>query len=271
MVLVNPVWQGGGDLNTLEGANELENLYLQQVKYSETHVLRNNRSGKRVENQIQGYTILRGQLHETLSLLRTEEPIRLFTIGGGCDADLASILYMNESCGETLSLLWLDAHGDLNAPEESNTELFYGMVARAALGGCPKMTDDIGARLLKPSQYTLIGGRDLDAPEKRFISNNNIRILSEKCDAAELTDVLKNVKNLYIHLDLDVLDPKYCSYTPVPVENGMAPANLLKLLKELRSRCNVIGFGLFEYIPCGEKKNLMQELINYGLSVAKDK
>ena len=116
MVLLNPVWQGGGDLNTLEGANELENLYLQQVKYSETHVLRNNRSGKRVENQIQGYTILRGQLHETLSLLRTEEPIRLFTIGGGCDADLASILYMNESCGETLSLLWLDAHGDLNAP-----------------------------------------------------------------------------------------------------------------------------------------------------------
>lgn len=269
MILVNPVWQGGGDLNTLEGANEIENLYLRDVKYSETHVLRNNRSGKRVENNIQGYTILRGQLHETLSFLRTEEPDRLFTIGGGCDADLASILYMNESCGGALTLLWIDAHADLNAPDESETRLFYGMVARAAQGGCPKITDDIDARYLKPSQHILIGGRILDEGEKKYIEKNKIKVLSKKSRPEEVVDALKGAQNLYIHLDLDVLDPEYCTYTPVPVKGGILPKELLTLLKELRSHCNIIGFGLFEYISCGEKQNLVQELIDYGISIEK--
>ncbi|WP_368501527.1 arginase family protein [Phascolarctobacterium sp.] len=57
----------------------------------------------------------------------------MFSVGGGCDADVPVIAYLNKKYGGKLTVLWLDAHGDLNSPQESQTGLFYGMPARTLL------------------------------------------------------------------------------------------------------------------------------------------
>ena len=62
-----------------------------------------------------------------------DSPDKLFTLGGGCDADVPCLLYLNEEYRGDLTVIWFDAHGDLNTPEESATSLFYGMPLRSLM------------------------------------------------------------------------------------------------------------------------------------------
>ncbi len=93
---------------------------------------------------------------------------RIFSIGGGCDADVPVISHLNKLYDGNLFVLWLDAHGDLNSPEESKTGLFYGMPARILIDG-RDIFPDIIERPLMPHQIIHIGGRDFDKPELGYI------------------------------------------------------------------------------------------------------
>ncbi|MBQ3335034.1 MAG: arginase family protein [Eubacteriaceae bacterium] len=67
-----------------------------------------------------------------------------------------------------LTILWLDAYGDLNTPGESAASLFYGMPLRALM-------DELCFGLLEnrypltPPQVIHVGGRDFDEAESAFI------------------------------------------------------------------------------------------------------
>lgn len=83
-----------------------------------------------------GYEMILAQTENAIQCLEKYHPSHFLTIGGGCDADLASIAYLNERYGGDLTVIWFDAHGDMNAPEESETGLFYGMPARMLMEPC---------------------------------------------------------------------------------------------------------------------------------------
>lgn len=56
--------------------------------------------------------------------LREDAPDKVFILGGGCDADVPVIVYLSEKYQSDLTIIWLDAHGDLNTPGESASSLF---------------------------------------------------------------------------------------------------------------------------------------------------
>ena len=58
-----------------------------------------------------------------------------FTIDGGCDTDFPAISCISEKYKDKLKILYFDAHGDINSPEESESKLFYGMLLRCLLKG----------------------------------------------------------------------------------------------------------------------------------------
>ena len=105
---------------------------------------------------------------DILELLTEDAPDRLFTLGGGCDADVPGIVYMNEKYHGELTVLWLDAHGDLNTPGTSSSALFYGMPLRSVMHeSCFGLLEN---RLpLRATQVIHIGGRDLDTAEEAFL------------------------------------------------------------------------------------------------------
>ena len=73
--------------------------------------------------------------------------------------------------------------------------------------------------------------------------------------------------HLYIHLDLDVLDPAEFPFTAVPVEAGLPLNRLLPLLNLLRQKTDLTGFGIFEYIPSGAKCDALEQLMRFGLDL----
>ena len=269
--LINPQWQGGAEIATLSGALEIEEFYMKGAPVLRVP-LSESADNLASEHGIIDYRVIEQQTQAALAILRDSGADRVFTVGGSCDADVASILYANELYNGDLAVLWLDAHGDINAPSESSTHLFYGMPVRMLLGDCGDAFTGLKYKPLAPRQFINLGGRDLDEAERSFMKREQIPVIPAR-GAADLPDtVMKAIwltgkQHLYVHLDLDVLDPADFPYTPVPVRAGL-PLNLLPpLLTMLRQKTDLVGFGIFECIPSGAKCDALEQLVRFGLDL----
>ena len=94
----------------------------------------------------------------------------------------------------------------------------------------------------------LIGVRDLDRPEQSFISENEIRHWPE-LDATSTKEVLDFVsgKKVYIHLDLDVIDPGSSSLALYKTPGGISIEALLNLIEDIGNVAIIVGTCVTEY------------------------
>lgn len=268
-IIVNAQWQGGGDTNTYYGANELIDLYLSGHDFRKLFVSLDKDGAAAKANGIIGFEILRKQIHDAYNLLSKKAPDKVFTLGGGCDADVPSIVYLNKKYRGDLTVLWMDAHGDLNTPEESSSSLFYGMPLRSVMDeSCFGLLES--GLPLKSTQVIHIGGRDLDEAEQVFIKTSKIQTYSVK----QLQDGMETLNreieqserhHLYVHLDLDVLDPSVFPHTPLPVAAGLYREDSISILKACKDK--LVGIGIYEYISAGKKLPVIEELMQFGISL----
>ena len=265
--LIYPQWQGGNDISTYFGAKEIEQLYLSDVTYKEVPV--STFEELKLENDIIGYQEILEQMKCAAKIISHDCPQTLFTVGGSCDADFPPIAYLNHKYEGNLTVLWLDAHGDLNTPGESPSKLFYGMPLRALLGEGDAEILKLLESPLTPSQVILSGVRDLDANERNYISENNITLQSVREIEDNMNIVMEAVKNagndnIYLHIDLDVMEPDEFPYTPVHAAGGVSVSTFLSILQSLK-KFNIVGVGIFEYNTANRKTELITSIIDTGL------
>ena len=264
-----PQWQGGGqDLSTYKGGQELRLNYLQKLDLAEVEVSTKNVS--KAKNGIIGYDEIFAQLSQANLLITDKNPSTIFTVGGGCDADIISISHLNKVTEGDMTLLYFDAHGDINTPQSSNSKFFYGMLVRALLGDGEKTIVDLLPSMLLPSQLIMLGIRDLDKAESEYIKEQKIVALTPDAIEKDMESVIQKAKakchqNIYIHIDLDVLDQAEFPHVPLPTSGGLKNDTLLYILRKLHKEFTIVGLGLFEYSPtAGKDNNLLQEIVKIG-------
>ena len=105
----------------------------------------------------------------------------------------------------TASILWMDAHADLNTPDTSGSGMLDGMALAIALGKCwkPLGSELAGLHPMARSDVYLFGARDIDPGERALIDSERIAILHK---AADVPAHLASAERVYIHLDMDVHD-----------------------------------------------------------------
>lgn len=149
-------------------------------------------------------------------------------------------------------VVWMDAHGDLNTPDTSPSGHFHGMVLRSLIGEGEQKIIDLLSRPLLSKQLVLAGTRDLDPSEERFISSQKIPLIKTEdlIDPETLIDSITqtNAPNVYVHLDLDVIDPSDFPYVVCPTRKGIRLEQLELILKGLNSSINVVGLGIVECV-----------------------
>lgn len=266
-ILVNGQWQGGADISTLYGAKEIEDLYLRNIKYDEADVSADE-NNLAIKNNIVAYEVLRTQMEQVYHNLKVYNPDKLFTIGGGCDADFPSIAYMNQKYNGGLKILYFDAHGDINSPEESESKLFYGMPLRCLIKDSDHPVFPIINNGIKPEQIIHIGGRELDKAEGQFMNEKGIKRITVEELTCGKTDFEKMVlpdEKVYIHLDLDVLEPQEFPHVPLPVPGGITVEALKNIMDTVKHKSSIVGMGIFEYKPCGRVNEILKYLIGYGV------
>jgi len=211
----------------------------------------------RVDDGVLGLASIAPRFIRTLDELRRRAPERVRVAGGTCGVELAPIAYPNERYELDLTVLWLDAHADLNTPASSPSGHFHGMVLRSLLGDGPAAIVDRMPRPLKPSQVVLVGPRDVDPPESAFASASKIPILGDEAfDDLSIIDAVlaeRNARRIYVHFDVDVLAMETFGGALLPTPpGGPTLAQATALIGHLQSRFDVVGLSVLELCDRGD-------------------
>jgi len=156
--------------------------------------------------------------------------------------------------GSGTAVLWLDAHGDFNTPETSPSGYFDGMTLAVATGRCFRgaASGFDGLETLADERIALLGVRDLDPPEERALAASGVTRLA----AAELARLAALLAawaaaglRLYLHIDLDVLDPTELVANPWAVPGGLSRDELADVLDMVRRTLPPAAIGFTAYGP----------------------
>lgn len=252
--LIFPQWQGYGLSTKLADGARLIASQLSS-SYTCATVAVELREDLTIKNGILGYDSILRQLDYARSLLLEENPSRILTVGGDCGVEVAPISFLNHRYDQSITVIWLDAHADLNTPMLSPSGHFHGMPLRVLMGdGAPEIVQRCFS-LLQPNQVVLVGGRDFDPAEESFIEGSGIAIvpagevLGNGCMALDRELQIRRAEKLYIHLDLDVLDPNEFPYVSYNVPHGLSVESLTRLVSDLAKRYRVVGMSVTEFVP----------------------
>jgi arginase len=176
--------------------------------------------------------IEQNSLSEQSFAVALELPERPLVLGGCCCAHIGAVEALSAR-HDRISLLWFDAHGDLNTPETSTTGNEWGMPLRMLL--------DSGA--VGTADLALVGARNLDPPEEEFIAATGLGLGPEAIDGA-----LRDTAGVYVALDLDAFDESEVAVF-MPEPDGLAVSEVAELLVSVREQKPVLGAGLTAMLP----------------------
>ncbi len=157
-------------------------------------------------------------------------------LGGEHSISVGAVRAMKEKY-PALTVLHLDAHADL----------------RDSYQGTPFSHACAGRRISELCSVVQAGIRSMSVEEARFLETGSMKAYSadffygneewKKIIAGQLSG------DVYITLDLDVLDPSVMPSTGTPEPGGIQWRDLLSLLRDVAGRSRVRGFDVVELAP----------------------
>jgi arginase len=134
--------------------------------------------------------------------------------------------------GESVGLIWFDAHADMNTPETSPSGNIHGMPLAVLLGyGATELTGIEGfSPKFDPRFCAHIGARDVDPGERELIKKLGIRFFTMReidergmsaCIDEAIAIASKASAGYHVTFDVDALDPGDAPGSGTVVRGGM--------------------------------------------------
>jgi arginase len=168
-------------------------------------------------------------------------------------------------------MLWLDAHPDFNTPETTRSGSLGGMPVAVATGRALDRLR-LEAKLDPPlsDRHIVMGGVRLSDPleqnmlDQSFIEQLSVEDLRRMTPAvfAQLDRLSRLTDKLYVHIDMDVLDPREVMGHGNKVPDGPSSEQLARLFEAIFSRypkASAIGFAT---IPATDEGGLSLSAVN---------
>jgi agmatinase len=157
-------------------------------------------------------------------------------LGGEHSLSLGAVRAFKEAFPK-LSVLQLDAHADLR-DEYLGTKYGQACVMRRIFELCPIFQ---------------VGVRSLSWEEKQFLTQNKLKpiymsdLASNTASIEQIVDSLS--EDVYITIDVDVLDPSIMPAVGTPEPDGMSWRQVLDIIEAIALHKHVVGFDLMEFYP----------------------
>ncbi len=120
-----------------------------------------------------------------------------------------------------LSVIWIDAHGDFNTPAISVSGYLAGMSLAMLTGRAPEpICERLGLRAVPDERVVLIDARDLDPAEREALEASHVRRLPAEPDALGGALDELSTGDVYLHVDVDVVDAEDLPGLRFPVGSG---------------------------------------------------
>jgi len=158
-----------------------------------------------------------------------------------CGASIGTLPTVAERFPDAV-VLWIDAHGDFNTPGTTDSGYLGGMVVAAACG----LWDSGHGAGLDPAQVIIVGGRDIDPAEGDLLETHGVTVLSPAQSTPERVAELVAGREVWIHVDWDVLEPGYIP-AAYRVGEGLLPHRIAAIFAALSAeRVRGVEFAEFE-------------------------
>ncbi|ROS54675.1 arginase [Frigoribacterium sp. PhB24] len=174
-------------------------------------------------------------------------------VGGDCGVEFAAVRH---ALTPRAAVVWFDAHPDLHSPRSSESGAFSGMVLRSLIGDdgedLPTMGPGPTPEPLDPARVILAGARSYDDAEDRYIDSRHVRTVSSlDFDPADVVAAVEDsgATEVYLHVDLDVLDPGVVEGLLDPQPFGLDLGVLIETITALTERFTLVGAGLCSFAP----------------------
>jgi len=178
----------------------------------------------------------------------------------GASADFAA------EQGQTIGLIWVDAHGDMNTPSTSVSGNVHGMPLAALLGAEPAELATIGrgAPKVRPETTVLLGVRNLDDLEKQRIRDSRVHVFTMRdIDREGIAVVMARALELagtgtmgvHVSFDLDVCDPTIAPGVGTPVKGGLNYREAHFVMEAVADSGRLMGLDLVEVNPILDAQN----------------
>lgn len=139
------------------------------------------------------------------------------------------------------SIVWLDGHGDVQTLETTTSGYLGGMPLRVLTGYRPELVADrIGLDPVPEDHVVLVDARDLDPPERAYLDTAPLR----RCEVAELTAATVPDGPVYLHVDLDVVDPGEVPGLLFPAPGGPSLSEVAVAVQRVLDTGRVAAVGL---------------------------
>ncbi len=172
--------------------------------------------------------------------------------------------------GESIGLIWVDAHGDMNSPDTSPTGNVHGMPLGVLLGyGTPELVKLGGfAPKVKPEHTVLIGIRDLDTGEKDLIKKSGALVFTMKeVDQFGMSEVARRAlervtygtAGFHLSVDLDGIDPMVAPGVATAVNGGLNFRETHLLMELAADSKKLLSMEVVELNPVLDTRNRTAE------------
>lgn len=170
-----------------------------------------------------------------------------------------------------VGMLWLDAHPDFNTPETTRSGSLGGMPVAVATGrALQRMRMEAGLDPPLSDRNIVMGGvRLVDPLEQELLDQSGIEQLSVRDLAtmspavwAQLDRLNRSVDKIYVHVDMDVLDPREVMNHVNKVPGGPSSEQLAALFEQIFKRYPKAAALGFATIPARDEGGLGIAAVN---------
>ncbi|WP_432646316.1 arginase family protein [Mitsuokella sp.] len=214
------------------------------------------------ENGVTAQQAVLGNVQRAKAVIQKEQPDRIITLGGNCLVSQAPFDYLHGKYGETLGVIWFDAHPDISNPQMFNHE--HAMVVANLLGaGDPVLHAEV-EHPLRPAQILYAGLQPLLASEAQELHRLGVTYTVQEHGMLPTDAILTWLKQHHfskvaVHWDIDVLSPddfhaQYFAEPDVPMFAGSSHGistirEMSEKLQAIQQAADIVGLTIAEYLP----------------------
>jgi arginase len=159
---------------------------------------------------------------------------------------------------DSTGVVWFDAHADFNTPETTASGFLDGTAVAILTGRC---WTAIAATVphfqpLSDQQICLVGTRHVDSLERALLNQSSVPVVEPRALRSMLRQTLgsisEHVDQVYVHLDLDVIDSGVVAANMFAVPGGLTLEDVDYALSEIAQTLRIAGIALTAYDPAAD-------------------
>ena len=168
--------------------------------------------------------------------------------------------------GESIGLVWIDAHTDMNVPETTPSGNIHGMPLAHMLGyGMPAFRNLAARRpALSPEHVSLVGIRSVDPTEAPLVKRSGVRVytMSELdgrgfsvCMDEAIARACDGTAGFHLSFDLDGVDPRHAPGVGTPVQGGLTFREAHYACEAIHRSGKLLSMDMVELNPILDQSN----------------